>query len=909
MTPARFPLRNALRPSARAAATFSAMLAGLALMPVANVMAQTASAADAEAAKTQRIEITGSSIKRLDAETALPVQIIRREDIDRAGVTTASELLAKVSANANALTDGASFSDISGQRGFNGANLRGIGVSSTLVLLNGRRLANFASPGGNAGVDLNSIPAAAIERVEVLKDGASAIYGTDAIGGVVNFITRSDYRGADVSLYRAQTQHGGAGKTIATLSGGIGNLQSDRFNLFGVLDLQDQQALRSTQRDWIGSAYQPDINLDVGSSNTFPANVRGLNSRGSPTGARRNPSAPNCNPPATVYAPGSFVGDRACLYDYMHDTEIFPKTKRLSLLTRGQFALDTSHTLYAEFLQARTETTYRISPLTITNLNYPTLANGGIYYPTALGLSGPLRVSMRLAEAGGRTNEVEATAQRFLVGAKGTLGGWDYDTALNHSVSRVSDNYVDGYVRTSLFDGAFRGGKINPFGASAADGMALLQAAKISDDARHSRGTTDSFDIKATRDLFALAGGNAAVALGFEARREKLDFRPSELLAAGEIRGDGAAVPISGTREVKAVYAELNLPVLKQLEAQLALRHDRYDDVGSTTNPKVGLRWTPARQVVVRGSYGEGFRAPSLADLYTPTRLGQTNGIYNDPLGCIRVGGIDNTNNPDYCGLQLDKRVGGSTALKPERSKQYSLGLVFEPGRQLTASLDYWRIEKTDVILSPEGSYFADPVRNASYIVRGPTDPALPGIPGPILSIDSRLRNVGGLKTSGLDVGADWRLPANEIGRINITLNGTYVIDYKTTEANGAPPLSGVGVFAGDQVVQRWRHTLSFNLDRGPWGATLQNTYLSSYRDQNPNPDGSERRVADYSLWDLSGSWQPAKQWKLRAGIKNLLDKNPPSSNQVYNFLAGYDANYTDPRGRTFTLSVGYHFD
>ena len=161
----------------------------------------------------QKVEITGSSIKRLSAETALPMQTIRREDIEKSGVTTAAELLAKVSASAAALTDGASFSDNGGtQRGFNGANLRGIGVSSTLILLNGRRLANFASPGSSSGVDLNSIPAAAIARVEVLKDGASAIYGADAIGGVINFITRNDYRGAEISAYYGNTQHGGADK-------------------------------------------------------------------------------------------------------------------------------------------------------------------------------------------------------------------------------------------------------------------------------------------------------------------------------------------------------------------------------------------------------------------------------------------------------------------------------------------------------------------------------------------------------------------------------------------------------------------------------------------------------------------------------------------------------------------------
>ena len=189
-----------------------AVAAALLALTTVSVHAQTTDPALPVAQKIEKIEITGSSIKRIEGETALPVQVISREDIIRGGSTNAAELLSKISANSAALTDGASFSDIAGQRGFSGANLRGIGVSSTLILLNGRRMANFASPGGASGVDLNSIPTAAIERVEVLKDGASAIYGTDAISGVINFITRRDYQGVDLSAYVSDTKDGGAGK-------------------------------------------------------------------------------------------------------------------------------------------------------------------------------------------------------------------------------------------------------------------------------------------------------------------------------------------------------------------------------------------------------------------------------------------------------------------------------------------------------------------------------------------------------------------------------------------------------------------------------------------------------------------------------------------------------------------------
>lgn len=534
----------------------------------------------------------------------------------------------------------------------------------------------------------------------------------------------------------------------------------------------------------------------------------------------------------------------------------------------------------------------------------------GIYYPNDLITTNktPLRVGLRLSAAGPRTNEVNAVAQRLVVGAKGTIAGWDYDTALNHSVSKVDDKYVDGYVRTSAFDSAFLTGKINPFGPSGAEGTNLLNASKISDAARQSRATTDAFDIKASRELFAMAGGNAGLAIGAEYRREKLEFTPSALLAAGEIRGDGAASAYGGSRTVKALFAELNLPILRNLEAQAAVRHDSYDDVGSTTNPKFGLRWTPAKEIVVRGSYSAGFRAPSLADINEPARTGQTSGIYNDPLGCIKTGNIDNTKNPDYCGIQPDLIKGGTANLKPETSKQFSAGIVVEPSRSLTASLDYWRIEKSDTLLANEGAYFSDPKSNPGYAIRGAADPSLPGIPGPILSVDGRVKNIGSLKTSGVDVNVNWKLPENSLGKFNASLNGTYVIDYKTRNTAASPEVNGVGVYTDTQVVQRWRHTLTFDFDRGPWGATLQQTYYQGYRDQNALANGSTRDVPAYVLWDFSGSYKFSKAFSLRAGIKNLLDANPPRSNQVYSFIAGYDPSYTDPRGRFVYISGNYAF-
>ncbi len=850
----------------------------------------------AEPARLERVEITGSSIKRIDAETALPVQILKREDIIKSGATTATELLTKISANTAAVTDGVSFTDVGAQRGFNGANLRGIGTSSTLVLLNGRRIANYALPGSNSGVDLNAIPVSALDRVEVLKDGASAIYGADAIGGVINFITRRDYTGLDFAASTYITQHGGAGKSTATLSGGIGNITTDRYNLMATLDIQDLKPLRSKQREFARTAFRPDEGVDFTSSNTFPANIDGPN-------GRVNPTAPACNPPFTLPSGGS---NKYCFYDYQQDTEIYPEAKKIGITARGEFALTPDHTLFAEMLIANNETTYRISPGT-ARLTYP---SAGKYYPTGLGLSGNLRIRWRTEAGGNRTNQVSSDNQRLVFGAKGLLGGWDYDAAVSHSVNHVVDNYVQGYFSDSLLRTVFATGDINPFGASDAAGTALLQSAKISDKARDSTGKTTSIDGKLSKEIFNLPAGAVSLAVGGEARREQMDFQPSALFASEGIFNEGTATALKGTRNVKAAFAEVNIPVLKNLEAQLAARHDRYSDFGGTTNPKVGMRWQPVKQVIVRGSYGQGFRAPTLPDLYDAQRTGQTSGLYLDTKRCVNGVPAPGADATDCIKDQFATVTGGNPKLKPEKSKQLSLGVAVEPVTGVTMTADYWKIRKTDVIGNiGEGTVFDNLGRyDPQFVTRGPADPLFPNTPGRITSITLLSDNLGKLNTSGIDVGVDWRGAPTAYGRFGVSAQGTYVMSYEKQAEPTGSPINNVGVYVNDQAVQRWRHTISFNWDQGPFGATLSQTFLLGYTDQNLNLAGEQRRVGNYELWDLSGSYRPTQALTLRAAMRNLFDRNPPFSNQAFSYLATYDASYADPRGRALSLSLSYAF-
>jgi iron complex outermembrane receptor protein len=895
-------------------------LATMTLAASAGAIAQVAT----EPTRVEKVEVTGSSIKRVEGETALPVQTIKKEDIEKAGVTTAAELLKLVSANTAPLSDGASITDgTSGQRGFNGANLRGIGVSSTLVLLNGRRLANFATPGDNAGVDLNNIPAGAIQRVEILKDGASAIYGTDAIGGVVNFITRRDYQGVDLSVYGATTQEGGAGKTAFTLSGGFGDLARDRFNVFGTLDIQNLDSLRSSQRQFIRDRPLVSNLPALMSSNTYPANIdissaqrnaliaAGLLPAGS-TRTRINPSSPGCNPPATVYAAAGPGGPLACSYDYMQDTEIYPKSQKISAFGRGIFQISEDHQLFAELMQSEAVSDYRLSPNPQRIRNLPISILPAAYRAALTGTGLPTTFSgirYRMTEAGNRTNEVTSTGQRFVIGGTGRAAGWDYNIAYSRAENKAVDKYVDGYVLYDRFvDGVARG-LINPFGPSSQAGLDLINSIKVNDEARKSKGVTEGADIKFSRALAALPGGDLAVAVGAEVRRETATFTPSALLVSNNIAGDrdgsGLSTQLVATRnsrDVTSAFAELNAPFTRQLEGQLAVRYDRYSAVGDTFNPKVGLRWLPDRAWLVRASAGTGFRAPSLSDLYRPTTFGSASSFLTDPQ-CVRTGG-----SIDGCTDQWPVERRSNPNLKPEKSQQFSLGTVVEVGSAWALSLDYWNILKKDVISTLGEQIIVDSPEkyNGTYIQRDSD--------GFITNIILRKENQGRLKTSGFDVGVDFKGTQTAYGRFSANLTGTVVLNYDRQFGKLEPYRSNLGVFLNDQVIQRWRHRIAFNWDYAAFGLTLANTYSSGYTDQNTTYDPVSNRllpsrsVKEYSLWDVTGSWSPVKNLKLRGGVLNVLNTAPPFSNQAYYFLAGYDPTYTDPRGRTFYLGANYSF-
>jgi iron complex outermembrane receptor protein len=505
---------------------------------------------------------------------------------------------------------------------------------------------------------------------------------------------------------------------------------------------------------------------------------------------------------------------------------------------------------------------------------------------------------------GPRTTDFQTYAQRAVLGVQGTWSDWSYDAGYLYSENIAHTTYVSGFVSASGLNAAMATGLINPFGPSGAAGNALLASTEVSGEVRRARATVNQIDAHASRDLFDMAGGAAALALGAEARREQLADNPGALLASGDFIGAGQPIPPTrASRNVYAVFAETILPVSTTIEAQLSARYDHYSDFGGTTNPKLALRWQPLQTFLVRGSVGTGFRAPALPEVYTPrySVLSETQHA-SDPVRCP-VTGADADCYPEFFAID-----GGNPALQPEKSTQYTAGVVWEPLHGSSLSVTYWNIDKRNTISLLDPDYILSNYGffGSTDVIRGPVDPAYPNLPGPITAINTYLQNIGKVHTTGVDLDVVAHSPVTSLGQLSLRLDGTFVTLYEVT-LPGTPAQSSLGGYGVDGPVPRWKHYGALTWTQGPWSATAGQTFQTGYTDENPF-DGSSRRVGSYSLWDLQASYTGLRNLTLTAGIHNLFNRDPPASNQTAEQQRGYDPLYGDPRGASYYVTLHYAF-
>ncbi|HZV66662.1 MAG TPA: TonB-dependent receptor [Telluria sp.] len=909
-----------------------------------------------------RIEITGTNIRRAQAETASSVQTLNRADIERSGKTNVAELLQTLAVdNQGSIPIGFGNGFAPGAAAI---SLRGLGAASTLVLLNGRRVAPYglADDGQKVFADLNIIPVDAVDRVEILKDGASAIYGSDAIAGVVNVILRREYQGTTARASYGQAQGGDGRDMVASVTHGFGNLASDRYNVLFNLEYGKRDEIWNkdrADRDYLGRIDLRPLGFSAQEAlggtgaiisnnlagNAINGNVRNPDTldyynRGNPAGlgfTRTFPGAACGN--FTNHPQGDPGG--GCLIDStLVYSQVQPRQRHANGFARGTLQITPN-------LQAYTELNYYTSN-TVTSTT-PTPINASVGYPggpvsnagVALGATHPdnpyfgseARLRYLPADLGPRHNKINSDFIRFLAGIKGNFMGWDLDSALLYSQNKVSNegfgfmqrdvtfallNPTPANVAAAQASAAYRALPPGSFwriaenaGLNSPAVYAALSPA-ISNDAIS---RIAQIDLKATREYGQLAGGPIGVALGAEFRHESSELQPSTGTERGNIIGLGYSA-FKGSRDVSALYGEVLAPVLKQVELSGALRADHFSDVGNSYTPKVGIKWTPLRSFALRGTYARGFRAPSAAE----------NGVgglaafstATDPLRCKL--GVEAACAPAPVAIITSPNPN----LSPEKSESVNLGAIWDPYPRTSLSLDLWEIKRKNEI----NQELTDAAIAAGHIARDPsTATAIPGDPGAITAVLARFVNSAQTKVRGADL--DARQSFNfgpNTGTVTMDARWTHLFKWLRTEQDGSErDFAGthgncdvtncVGTPA-DRVNVRiswekdaWRVSANANY-RGAIDNTLFQDdpagCASIFANGDPAPQGC--KIKSFTTVDLTFRWKAMPKVEVFGSIQNVFNSVAPLDPLTYGAQSFNPLDYSGAVGRLFTLGARYTF-
>ena len=931
-----------------------------------------AAAQDAQGDKStlDTISVTGSRIKQTNAVTAQPVYVLDRAKIEETGVASVGELLQQLTASGKALN--AKFNS-SGNFGYPpdgggiGAgsaqvDLRNLGSQRVLVLVDGIRWVNESSASGVSGsADLNTIPLAIIDRVEVLEDGASAIYGSDAIAGVVNIITRKSFKGAELHTYYGEYSRGGETKD-ASFTFGTGG---DGWNAVFAASYYKQDRISSG--DWGQSSFpEPGAGLNAGSSGT----PQGRFVFSDPSGNNYSITLNNgtTNP---VFVPGNpnggtyhqFTG--ADRFNFAPFNLLLTPSERKALFASATIDLGENTRLHLKGLFNNRESTNQAAPEPI--FVGPGAGTGGIadtisipanhpYNPFGFALdanSNFVFIGRRPLEVGPRIFTQNVDTWYFNVGLDGLFDigdrnfGWDanYVHSRNSATQRFTNGYNVAHIRNALGDPAvcatiagctpldIFGGQARPFTRQMIDYI-------ITNQRDASTQVLDSFSFNITGDLFAIADRNAGFAAGAEYRKYKGDFNPDPLRQTGESQ-DSFASPISASYDVKEVYGEFNFPVLATLDLTAAIRWSDYSTFGSTTTGKVGFRWQPIEDLVVRGTYSQGFRAPNLGELYGLTQFGAT---LTDPCGPTGAPVVDTTNgiSPgleqacvnagvpngfEQANTQIITFTGGNPDLQPEESDSYTFGGVYSPAwgadqswsRKLDFEVSYYKHKIDGAIQAAD----IQSLLNKCYIEQGGTGPACAPFSrnntSNLFPPQNRLENLGSIKTDGVDLKGNWLSPDWNWGHVSASVQSTWINEYKAVDADGNVATRAVGIEVSDSAIPEWQTNMQLGWGMGDFDVNWTVRYISSVKEDCTsatiaevpgclNPE-QENTLGSTTYHDLQANWKHAftvEGLDLTLGVNNIFGKEPPVC--VTCSLNGYDAGTYDLPWAFWYVSANYRF-
>jgi len=847
----------------------------------------------AEAVKLEAFTVTGSNLRAGESLGGANLRVVTTAEIEQAGTGSLYTFIKKIpEAGANGFGENRVNTSSPGTAS---VSLRGLGANSTLVLLNGRRLtaAPFAQGGSAATlgtiqfVDLNMIPVDALARVEVLKDGASAIYGADAVAGVVNFILKDNVQGSTVRAYYGDFPGGIAANTF---KGSVyAGATSGKLKVFALANFMHQAKIQypefSQKNISLSTTQNPGtFIIPVGGTNPITGAVI-------PAGTAAASRTFAVSSTSTAFPP-SFIATTNTTTPNRHNiNEVLtpqPRVTRYGALATASYELSNSASAYAEINYQKNVNLEYLSASPITNLNTVVIPANAAYNPFGVTVTNDPVVGAtllyRFTELGPRATETTNEFKRIVTGLKGKLTDtWTYDASVLYNRSTSDNALVSGWVSQAAVNAALadtnRATALNLFnnGSTPANNPATL-AKLVSNGTREAFTELTSLNAMATGSVYKLTAGDLKLATGGEWRDESFRDRRTQ----DQLLNQSTPVPQSkGSRRVSAAYVEFSLPLaapaqkiplLATLDFNAAGRAEHYNDAGfnNTAVPKLGLRWQPFdAQVTFRGSWGKGYRAPSLAELYQPVN---TSVVFNiaDPLRAGRPG----SNSNDTTTGQRQVVSGGNPLLSPEKSESFNTGVQLQPRALpgLSLGLDYYKVDVRDRIgaSATPAIMLANPTLFPGFVDRAAptTSDAANNLPGELIRIRQVIGNFGTAVTKGLDLSAEYRVTTKHLGKFSARAVGStiYHAIIKTR-----PDLAAVETVRTFEVPHfRGNGSLAWNYQK--FGAALTADYIAGFPDAAP----STLRVKQQTVTGLQVSYDLPAATKVMLGANNLFDKNPP---------------------------------
>ncbi len=926
------------------------------------IAAMPAMAQQAADPSVQRVVVTGSLISRADKETPSPVQVLTSEDLAKTGMTSIAEVLSNLTANGQGALSagfGGAFAN-----GGAGVSLRGMTVGLTLVLIDGHRMAPYplSDDGQRQFVDISSIPFDAVERVEVLKDGASSLYGSDAVSGVVNIILKKQFNGTNLKADGGNSQHGGGKNYKVALTHGFGDLQNDGYNAFAALELRHADAIKVADRDnydWANADWtsRGGINLNRGvptalNGNLAPTKTPFLyNGLGTSNPANFQFLDANCDY-AKYMAGGCAVRDTV--------SNIQPESRNVNMLVGFTKTLgdDWKLSAKASWFKRESENNRGLPPTFVSTAainpfislipgQAPALVNrvADARIPASMSwnkLGAPARLFGQIPDAGPGTNrDNEGTSKRFAVDISGTAAGWDVAGAAGYTEAKTDIELSGMLYRVAMYN-ALISGRFNPLGGNS--------PAVMEEVLPHFSNTSTSklkfAEVHGSRELMQLPGGPLSIATGISWTKKDLNAPPPSLQAEGKV-SSGAAYA-SGSETNTAAFAELSAVPIKSLELSASARYDHYDTYGNSFTPGAKFKWSPHPMATVRGTFARGFRAPNAAEVGNASSLFTFNAI-NDPILCADGNKKTVGNVPTACGINPPFVQLTTPELQPEKSKSYTFGLILEPMKNLSATVDYYNIKVRNQINTASGlpgfvpAFVRAPVAPVDIVV-APDGTTAQGTPaaGVISYATSPYVNSGTTSTAGVELDLNYRMNLGDAGKVRANLTFNHMISYEIESAGTKYELAGThgpSVVSGNTGNPKNRAQLVLGWDKGPVGVTTTFNWVSSYSNLDPSidqldctqvaigvggrsyfgnmPDSANPesycRTASFLSTDLNVTYKVNSNLSLRASILNLFDRQPPIDVATYGnagAVTAYNASLHQAGavGRFFSIGASYSF-